>query len=141
MSNSTRRRHPVIADERAKPEDLPTERALLDQCRSAARTCALSRKPNGQGTRLTVNQRPLPAQGVAGVERHCQPVRLRPLARSQTPKEELCEERHGGVVVAWGLLLLIFLAISRYDIGSLFRHPAPLVTSPAQTPPAPENAS
>ena len=42
---------------------------------------------------------------------------------------------------AWGLLLLIFLAISRYDIGSLFRHPAPLVTSPAQTPPAPENAS
>jgi simple sugar transport system permease protein len=42
---------------------------------------------------------------------------------------------------AWGLLLLVFLAISRYDIGGLFRRRVPSVTSSAQSPPVPKNAS
>lgn len=42
---------------------------------------------------------------------------------------------------AWGLLLLVFLAISRYDVGQLFRRRAPPITSSAQYPPAPTNAS
>jgi len=42
---------------------------------------------------------------------------------------------------AWGLLLLVFLAISRYDIGSLFKRHAPAITSSVQSPPAPKNAS
>jgi simple sugar transport system permease protein len=42
---------------------------------------------------------------------------------------------------AWGLLLLVFLAISRYDIGSLFRRRAPFTTPSVQPPPAPTTAS
>ena len=42
---------------------------------------------------------------------------------------------------AWGLLLLVFLAISRYDIGSLFKRHAPAITLSVQSPPAPKNAS
>ncbi len=42
---------------------------------------------------------------------------------------------------AWGALLLAFLAISRYDIGSLFRRPIRSVTSSMQTPPASKNLS
>jgi len=42
---------------------------------------------------------------------------------------------------AWGLLLLVFLAISRYDIGSLFQRREPAITSSVQPPPAPKNAS
>ena len=42
---------------------------------------------------------------------------------------------------AWGLLLLAFLALSRYDIGSLFQRRARAITSSLQTPPAPKNAS
>ena len=41
---------------------------------------------------------------------------------------------------AWGLLLLVFLAISRYDIGQLFKARPASVTSSAQLPPAPKNA-
>lgn len=42
---------------------------------------------------------------------------------------------------AWGLLLLVFLAISRYDIGQLFQRRSKSVNSSAQFPPAPKNAS
>lgn len=42
---------------------------------------------------------------------------------------------------AWGLLLLVFLAIGRYDIGRLFRGRALSIKSSAQLPPAPKNAS
>lgn len=42
---------------------------------------------------------------------------------------------------AWGLLLLIFLAISRYDIRRLFQRQALAVNSSMQPPPAPKNAS
>ena len=42
---------------------------------------------------------------------------------------------------AWGLLLLVFLAISRYDIGSLFRRRLSAITPSVQSPPAPTNAS
>jgi len=42
---------------------------------------------------------------------------------------------------AWGLLLLAFLALSRYDIGSLFQRRARAITSSVQSPPAPKNAS
>ena len=42
---------------------------------------------------------------------------------------------------AWGLLLLVFLAISRYDIGRVFRRRLPAVTSLVQPPPVPTNAS
>ena len=42
---------------------------------------------------------------------------------------------------AWGLLLLVFLAISRYDLGSLFKGRAPTITSSTQPPPAATNAS
>ncbi len=42
---------------------------------------------------------------------------------------------------AWGLLLLVFLAIGRYDIGSLFRLPGRSVTLSSQRPPAPKQPS
>ena len=42
---------------------------------------------------------------------------------------------------AWGLLLLAFLALSRYDIGSFFQRRARAITSSVQSPPAPKNAS
>jgi simple sugar transport system permease protein len=42
---------------------------------------------------------------------------------------------------AWGLLLLIFLAISRYDIRRLFQRQTLAVNSSMQPPPAPKNAS
>ena len=42
---------------------------------------------------------------------------------------------------AWGLLLLVFLAIGRYDIGSLFRLPGRAGTSSSQLPPAPKHPS
>lgn len=42
---------------------------------------------------------------------------------------------------AWGVLLLVFLAISRYDIGQLFQRRSASVNSSAQLPPAPKNAS
>ncbi|MGJ7541710.1 ABC transporter permease [Variovorax sp. LT1R16] len=42
---------------------------------------------------------------------------------------------------AWGLLLLVFLAIGRYDVGSLFRLPGRSGTSSSQLPPAPKHPS
>ena len=42
---------------------------------------------------------------------------------------------------AWGLLLLIFLAVSRFDMGRFFTRRAPSITLLTQTPPAPTNAS
>jgi simple sugar transport system permease protein len=42
---------------------------------------------------------------------------------------------------AWGLLLLVFLAISRYDIRRLFQRQTLAVNSSMQPPPAPKNAS
>ena len=39
---------------------------------------------------------------------------------------------------AWGLLLLLFLAVSRYDISSLFIQSKRLFTSSAQLPPVPK---
>lgn len=42
---------------------------------------------------------------------------------------------------AWGLLLLVFLAIGRYDIGSLFRLPGRAGISSSQLPPAPKHPS
>jgi simple sugar transport system permease protein len=42
---------------------------------------------------------------------------------------------------AWGLLLLVFLAISRYNIGSFFKGRSPVTTSSSQYPPAPKNSS
>jgi len=42
---------------------------------------------------------------------------------------------------AWGLLLLVFLAISRYDVGRLFRPSRRLVKPSTQLPPALRNPS
>lgn len=42
---------------------------------------------------------------------------------------------------AWGLLLLVFLAVSRYDMGRLFKRRAPSIALSAQSPPALKNAS
>ena len=42
---------------------------------------------------------------------------------------------------AWGLLLLVFLAISRYDIGAFFTRSAPSINSSVRSPPAPKIAS
>lgn len=42
---------------------------------------------------------------------------------------------------AWGALLLVFLAISRYDIASLVKRREPSITSSVQSPPAPTTAS
>ena len=42
---------------------------------------------------------------------------------------------------AWGLLLLVFLAVSRYDVGSLFGRRTPPNPSTVRSPPAPTRAS